>query len=145
MYAIDIDRTSLEILRFIIETYFPGDKDRLVLVHSEPDDIKVPPETFDVVIMNDNHFFYEITSVDKKRRVKACLTTLLKAMKPKGRLYVVENVNSTPLDGYKNLKGLPQEQINALGEIMVAPFIEVGFKLENSIAQAGLFAFVFSP
>jgi len=137
LYAVDIDKKSLEILRFIVEKYFPREKGRIEFVHSSPDDVELPDQSVDIAIFMDAHFFMD-TDMDKPsglQSVKPCLTSLHRAMKPEGRVFVYET------------QGPPKENpklITHPGQYS-APFLRVGFHQEFFSDKHGLFAFTFRP
>ena len=98
VYAVDVDHTSLEELRRRATERKVANIETVVSEHDEP---KLPPEQLDrILIVNSYHEF---------RNYQAMLGALLRALKPGGRMAIIdaEAENGLERDRYHDRHGIP--------------------------------------
>lgn len=90
IYAVDPEPNSLEILKFLLDEYFPEEKSKITIVQSTASNVMLPTQMVDLAILNDVHFFVRQMAVDDESmsRAVACLKSLHEAMKPDGSVFV---------------------------------------------------------
>jgi len=103
IYALDPEPNSLEILRFLMDTYFPEQKEKIKVVQSQAENVMLPDRSIDLAILNDVHFFVPQMAANDPQmaRGKACLRSLHQAMKPAGVVHVRQSspfLNDWPTD-----------------------------------------------
>jgi len=94
IYAVDIDDTALDILRYILDqAAYPG-RERVIPHLSAPEDVRLPAASLDVATVISSPFFRAETQPDGALRPPSasltCLRTLHRAMKNGALLHVVE-------------------------------------------------------
>lgn len=133
IYAVDVNADSLTIMEFLLDQYFQDQKNRVEIVHSLIDDVKLPENSIDVAIFNDAHFFVSKPGKPVDPTVIACLASLLKAMKKGGNVYVYEN--RQPIGGIPKTAG---PSLDDELKRMIEPFINAGFKKKTSSSGEGI-------
>jgi len=134
IYAVDVDKKSLDIFRFILDEYFPEYKNKIEFVLSKYDDAMLPARSLDVVMMNDAHFFMDSDVGRFNAETERCMASIHRAMKPDGKAYVYE------AKGF----GISPENLPKLSQ-MSSPFTRNGFTLQWSSTDGPLFSFIFTP
>jgi predicted methyltransferase len=81
VYAVDINKGSLDKLR---RRLAEGSIENVTVIESEPDDPKLPEQTLDAALI--------INAYHEMRQHQAILTKLTRALKPAGRLVIVEPI-----------------------------------------------------
>ncbi len=110
LYAVDIDKPSLEFLDFMLKSSkYPG-WEKISTVHSSINDVRLPPESLDIAFCINIGAFH--ARLDAQGRTllspdtQECLTTLQMALKPNGLLHVFEKASDFPtgVDGIKMMR-----------------------------------------
>lgn len=115
VFAVDIDGAMS--IPFLHEWKEEHGYSNVDVVWSKPDDVGLDPASLDHGFMCDAHFFLERDLHDESLR---CLTTLFQALRPGGRLTVIERRYNRALGGAVSLEQLRE------------PFAHVGFTFESS-------------
>lgn len=122
MYAVDIDKPSLELGERILEALELPGRDKVKWVFSHEEDVSLPPASIDVAIFV-NSPFYEARANEEgqivvPRGARLCLESLGRALKDDGRVHVIEAAG----DADEATK--PRRNFEL-------PFEEAGFKLKS--------------
>lgn len=94
LYAVDIDGAALEFLAFLLdEAKLPG-RERLELVRSTVEDVRLPPGALDVIFLLNTPFFVPTWEEVKRGSLttapQLCLESIHRALKPAGRFHVFD-------------------------------------------------------
>jgi len=91
IYAVDINKPSLDFLRYVLDASDYDGAKKVHLVQSEDDDIRLPAESTDIaIIINTSVFDARVDSEGRltiDEREQQCLETIKKALKPEGKVY----------------------------------------------------------
>jgi SAM-dependent methyltransferase len=108
LYAVDIDKTSLDFLNFLMKSSKAPGAERIQSVHSTMSDVHLPTETLDIAVVINTSAFNATRSPDGEiifsGNGRQCLVTLIKAMKNGASLHYfwelspTENPDSKELD-----------------------------------------------
>jgi SAM-dependent methyltransferase len=134
LYAVDVDKKSLDIFQFILDEYFPEYKNKIELVLSKHDNVMLSEKSLDVVVMNDAHFFLESDIGEFTAEAERCLASIHRAMKSNAKAYVYE---AKRFD-------LSSDKMHKISQI-TNPFMRNGFTLQWSSTVGDLFSFIFRP
>jgi len=120
VYAVDVDRPSIDLMKFMLEeTKYPG-REKIVPVLSTISDTKLAPDSIDKIIMINSPFYALKNEGDGQSildpSAKLCLESMLRALKANGRVYVLEAAQT------KDNPNIPPTHYTV-------PFETVGFKL----------------
>jgi len=107
LYAVDIDKTSLDFLDFLIKSLKAPDAERIGSVHSTMSDVHLPTESLDIAVVINTSAFNARRSPDGETifsgNGRKCLTTLIKAMKNGALLYYFWELSPTEKPDSKEL------------------------------------------
>ncbi len=108
VHAVDVDATACDFMRRRLE-HEPPPHANVRVVQSRTDDVSLEPESIDHALLVDAEFFVVHDDV-----TRACLASLMRAVRPGGRIVVVETVDKA-------------ERGEVTPEQIRAPFEEAGF------------------
>ncbi len=121
VYAIDIDKLSVDFLSFILSQVEFAGKERIVPVLSAFDDISLPPESVDILISFNAKIgmrALENPLSDERLKTRArFFTSMKKALRPGAKVHIYE-----PLED----RGRPYPM-----EYMIEPYNTYGFRLSE--------------
>lgn len=126
LYAVDVDGEVLRFLEFALAEARPAGAEKVEIVLSKYDDVSLPEGSIDVLFLLNTPFYLD----DKGQRIRspagsACLRSIHRALKPDGRLHVIER--SLEPDKY------------SWCDAIHATFSEFGFrKLESEMIGIGV-------
>ena len=132
VYAVDIDRRSLDFLDFALGVVKLEGRDRINTVQSPLDDVRLPAGSVDVVFIHNTRFGMRHIdaplSGEKLSQRDRAMGSLKRAMKPGARVFIYEPTRE--LGGKRRL--FPREFVSE-------PFLAHGFKLlrQETISLAG--------
>ena len=87
LYAVDVDNRSLEILQLVLDKSKIEGREKVVLVHSRLDDVMLPENSIDVMLLLNTAFFLQ--GNDSNSPSAKCTSSLYKALKPGGKLHIL--------------------------------------------------------
>ncbi|MCB9478982.1 MAG: class I SAM-dependent methyltransferase [Deltaproteobacteria bacterium] len=136
IYAVDTDEPSIELGKAILERYFPESAGKIEWVHSEYEDVKLPADSIDLGILINAHFFVPslVKEPYKLNIARQCLTTVGRALKPDGEVYVYQNIYiaGKPAHTFREIDPpLLDEAVDEMGQ----QFKTAGFDIKSKDAM----------
>lgn len=111
LYAIDVDDASLDVLRSLLQKGTWAHRDRVLPTLVVPGQLGVPEASVDVLVVDTAQLHVPPDQSDAfapappSAEVSALLGTLYRAVKPGGRLHVLENLPAGPRPGNEGVRG----------------------------------------
>lgn len=93
VYALDVQKRVLNVLRPRLDNKILNPFKNVVVIHNQPDDTFLPPNSIDLAMLIDVHFHYYPTLFGTNQLM---ITSLFKALKPGGQLMIVDGSDKIP-------------------------------------------------